>query len=65
MSGLIFGIVQNLKTTCLISVSVTLKRVDSLAFLNIHLTLKLLGNLRITNCECEWSFPSLENVNGS
>ena len=41
------------------SVSVTLKRVDSLAFLNIHVALKLLGTLLITTCECEWSFSSL------
>ena len=32
------------------SVSETLKRVDSLAFPNIHLALKLLGNLPITTC---------------
>ena len=38
------------------SVSVTLKRVDSLAFPNIHLALKLLGTLPITTCECERSF---------
>ena len=41
------------------SVSVTLKRVDSLAFTNIHLALKLLGTLPITTCECERSFSSL------
>ena len=44
------------------SVSVTLKRVDSLAFLNIHVALKLLGTLPITTCECEWSFSSLRIV---
>ena len=44
------------------SVSVTLKRADSLAFPNIHLTLKLLGNLPITTCECEQSFSSLRIV---
>ena len=44
------------------SVSVTLKRVDSLAFPNINLTLKLLGTLPITTCECEQSFSSLRIV---
>ena len=43
-------------------VSVTLKRVDSLAFANIHLALKLLGTLPITTCECEQSFSSLRIV---
>ena len=44
------------------SVSVTLKRVDSLAFPNINLALKLLGTLPITTCECEQSFSSLRIV---
>ena len=44
------------------SVSVTLKRVDSLASPNIHLALKLLGALPITTCECERSFSSLRIV---
>ena len=35
------------------SVSVTLEMVDSLAFPNIHLALKLLGTLPIATCECE------------
>ena len=35
------------------SVSVTLKMLDSLAFRNIHLVLKLLGTFPITTCECE------------
>ena len=43
-------------------VSVTLKRVDSLAFPNIHLALKLLGTWPITTCECEQSFLSLRIV---
>ena len=37
------------------SASVTLNRVDWLAFQNIHLVLKLLGTLPITTCECERS----------
>ena len=41
------------------SVSITLKRVDSLAFPNIHLALQLLSILPITTCECERSFTSL------
>ena len=40
------------------SVSVTLKRVDSIAFPNIHLASKLLGTFPITTCECEQSFSS-------
>ena len=44
------------------SVSVTLKRADSLAFPNIHLALKLLGTLPITTCEYERSFSSLRIV---
>ena len=44
------------------SVSVTLKRVDSLAFPNIKLALKLLGTLPITTCECDQSFPPLRIV---
>ena len=44
------------------SVFVTLKRVDSLAFPNIHLALKLLGTLPITTCEYERSFSSLRIV---
>ena len=44
------------------SVSVTLKRVDSLAFSNIHLALKLLGTLIITTYECERSFSFLRIV---
>ena len=44
------------------SVSVTLKRVDSLAFQNIHLALKLLGTLPIATCQCERSFSSLRIV---
>ena len=44
------------------SVSVTLKRVDSLAFPNIHLALKLYGTLPITNCECERLFSALPTV---
>ena len=38
------------------SVSVTLKRVDSLAFPNMRLALKLLGTFHITTCECERLF---------
>ena len=45
------------------SVSVTLKRVDSLAFPNLHLTLKLLDTLPITTCKRERSFSSLRIVN--
>ena len=41
------------------SVSVTLKRVDSPAFPNLHLTLKLLDTLPITTCKRERSFSSL------
>ena len=44
------------------SVSVTLKSVDSLAFPDIHLALKLLGTLPIATCECERSFSSLRIV---
>ena len=44
------------------SVSVALKRADSLAFPNIHLALKLLGTLPITTCECEWLFSSVRIV---
>ena len=40
----------------------TLERADSLAFPNIHLSLKLLGTLPITTCECERSFSSLRIV---
>ena len=40
----------------------TLKRVDSLAFPNIHLVLKLLGTLPIKTCECERSLSSLRIV---
>ena len=50
------------KNNLLDSASVTLKRVDSLAFPNIYLVLKLLGTLPITTCECEWSFSSLRIV---
>ena len=45
------------------SVSVTLKRVDSLAFPNLHLTLKLLDTLPITTCKRERSFSSLRILN--
>ena len=41
----------------------TLKRVDSLVFPNVHLALKLFGTLSITACECERSFLSLRIVN--
>ena len=44
------------------SISVTLKRVDSLAFPNTHLALKLLGTFPITTCECDRSFSSLRIV---
>ena len=44
-------------------VSVTLKRVDSPAFPNLHLTLKLLDTLPITTCKRERSFSSLWIVN--
>ena len=50
------------KKNLLDSVFMTLKRVDSLSFLNIHLALKLLGTFPITICECERSFSSLKIV---
>ena len=42
--------------------SVTLKRVNALAFPNIYLALKLLGTSPITTCECERSFSSLRSI---
>ena len=50
------------KKNLLDSVFMTLKRVDSLSFLNIHLALKLLGTFPVTICECERSFSSLRIV---
>ena len=48
------------KNDLLYSISATLKRVNALAFANIHLTLKLLGTLSLTTCECEGHFRPLE-----
>ena len=44
------------------SISVTLKRVDTLTFPNIYLALKVLGTLPITTCQCERSFSSLRSI---
>ena len=54
---------QNLKTTCLDSVCVTLKRVDSLAFPNIYSVLKLFGTLPVIGKLLDTLPVMLVNVN--